>query len=87
MMTQHIMLKMLDGTKQIIVRGKNKRSPVKKKKKLKKKNDDDHFLLPYQDEVLRDGAWNDIKEELGRFLIILIFFKFCKRHGHRLDSI
>ena len=22
------------------------------------------FLKPYQDEVLRDGAWNDIKEDL-----------------------
>ena len=22
------------------------------------------FVKPYQDEVLRDGAWNDIKEDL-----------------------
>ena len=66
MMTQHIMLKMLEGTKQIIVRGKNKRSPVKKmKKKKNQKKVADDVLLPYQDEVLRDGAWNDIKEELG----------------------
>ena len=62
-MTQHILLKMTDGQKQIIVRGKNKRSPIKKKRKQKKSVEPQ--LEPYQDEVLRDGAWNDIKEDLG----------------------
>ena len=50
---------MIDGQKTIVVRGKNRRSPIKKKKKPQKKQESQ--LEPYQDEVLRDGAWNDIK--------------------------
>ena len=38
-MTQHILMKMLDGQKHIIIRGKNKRSPIKKKKKSKKQTE------------------------------------------------
>ena len=50
-MTHHILMKMLDGQKHIIIRGKNKRSPIKKKKKSKKQTE-----APLQLRVL--NSWS-----------------------------
>ena len=62
-MTQHVLLKLLDGTKEIVVRAKKgRKQKIKKKKKQTTKSNEK--IAPLQDEGLREGAWNDMKDEL-----------------------
>ena len=64
LLTQHTLLKLLDGSNSIIVRGanvKNSKKPAKKKSNQKKVQ---NKVEPLRDEVLKDAAWNDIQEDL-----------------------
>ena len=64
LLTQHTLLKLLDGSNSIIVRGanvKNSKKPAKKKSNQKKVQ---NKIEPLRDEVLKDAAWNDIQEDL-----------------------
>ena len=59
-LTQHTLLKLIDGSSSIIVRGYNS----KKSKKVKKSKKIRERIIPFSKEEEKDGAWNDIQEDL-----------------------
>jgi hypothetical protein len=60
-MTQHVLLKLLDGSDAIVVRSKKK-----SKKRIKKTLNPDkpEKVKPLNDENEREGVWNDINEQI-----------------------
>ena len=62
-LAQHVLLKLLDGTKEIVVRSRKKLK--KKSKKSKIASGRKEKIAPLQDEGLREGQWNDLEDEIS----------------------
>lgn len=61
-LTQHVLLKLLDGSSEIVVRSRKK---TKKRNKNKtKQTEKEEKPEPFRDEGQREGAWNDLQDEL-----------------------
>jgi len=56
------LLKLLDGTSEIVVRSRKKTK--KRKKKTNQVGNEAEKIEPLKEDGLREGAWNDIQEEL-----------------------
>ena len=62
-LAQHVLLKLLDGSKEIVVRSRKKLKKKSKKKKVASGRKEK--VAPLQDEGLREGAWNDVEDEIS----------------------
>ena len=61
-MAQHWLLKLLDGSKDVVVRAKKKGSNRKRAKRAK---DKPQKPKPITDEAEKDGTWNDIVDDIN----------------------
>ena len=59
-MAQHWLLKLLDGSKDVVVRAKKKAA----RKKKKRPQDKPRKPKPITDEAEKDGTWNDIVDDI-----------------------
>jgi len=59
-MAQHWLLKLLDGSKDVVVRAKKKAA----RKKKKRPQDKPRKPKPINDEAEKDGTWNDIVDDI-----------------------
>ena len=60
-MAQHWLLKLLDGSKDVVVRAKKKAA----RKKNKRPKDKPQKPKPITDEAEKDGTWNDIVDDIN----------------------